>query len=261
MPTASPRARSPSCDLPSHPGTPPHGTDEADVGVELSAADVRCAGTSAACPGGLGSDYAGRVLVTTTLRITDRDNDVGAGGGTDPGTVTDVPLEIPAGCTPTAGTQQARRARSRPRSTRCCPGAVKEGDRSIWQTGPVELHDAGPNGTRLWVGVPVELRGRRRAAVHAAGRVHPVVGSRSRQCRQSAVRSNSADCRLPTADTPTYPSSPLRSSRCAGVPGGPRTRCRCPGRSRCSRACRRRRRGSMSSPSPPKTRSLPVSGP
>ena len=91
--------------LPSRPGNPSTPADEADVGFELSATDVRCAGTSTACPGGLGSDYAGRVLVATTLRITDRDNDVGAGGGSDPGTVTDVPLEVPAGCTPTAGTQ------------------------------------------------------------------------------------------------------------------------------------------------------------
>ena len=47
--------------------------------VPLSATDVRCAATGAGCPGGLGTDYAGQVLVTTTLRITDRDNDVGTG--------------------------------------------------------------------------------------------------------------------------------------------------------------------------------------
>src|SRR4029079_16155475 len=42
-----------------HPGSPSTGAAEADVGFELSATDVRCAATTAACPGGLGSDYAG----------------------------------------------------------------------------------------------------------------------------------------------------------------------------------------------------------
>ena len=115
---------------------------------------MRCAGTSAACPGGLGSDYAGRVLVATTLRITDRDNDVGAGGGSDPGTVTDVPLEIPAGCAPTAGTQTGATCALTTTVDSVLPGAVKEGDRSIWQMGPVELHDAGPNGSGYGSGCP-----------------------------------------------------------------------------------------------------------
>ncbi len=156
------------------PGDPTTGTDEADVGVELSATDVRCAGTNTACPGGLGSDYAGRVLVSTTLRITDRDNDVGAGGGTDPGTVTDVPLEIPAGCTPTAGTQSGATCAITTTVDAVLPGAVKEGDRSIWQTGPVELHDAGPNGSGYGSGCPSSCGDGDEAAVHAAGRVHSV---------------------------------------------------------------------------------------
>ena len=31
---------------------------------------------------------------------------------------------------------------------------MKEGDRSIWQMGPVELHDAGPNGSGYGAGCP-----------------------------------------------------------------------------------------------------------
>ena len=51
--------------------------DEADVARGAwRASDVRCAAANAACPGGAGSDFAGRVLMHTTVRITDRDNGV-----------------------------------------------------------------------------------------------------------------------------------------------------------------------------------------
>ena len=136
------------------PGNASTPADEADVGFELSATDVRCAVTSAACPGGLGSDYAGRVLVATTLRITDRDNDVGVGGGSDPATVTDVPLEVPADCSPTAGTQSGATCALTTTLDSVLPGAVTEGDRSIWQMGPVALHDAGPDGAGYGAGCP-----------------------------------------------------------------------------------------------------------
>ena len=119
------------------------------------------------------------MLVATTLRITDRDNDVGAGGGSDPATVTDVPLEVPADCTPTAGTQSGATCALTTTVDSVIPGAVKERDRSIWQLGRIELRDAGPNGTGYGSGVPAELRGRRRSSLHAAGSVHSVVASRS----------------------------------------------------------------------------------
>jgi hypothetical protein len=136
---------------PGNASTPP---DEADVGFELSATDVRCAGASAACPGGLGSDYTGRVLVATTLRITDRDNDVGVGGGSDPATATDLPLEVPADCSVTARTQTGATCALTTTLDSVLPGVVKEGDRAIWQMGRVALHDAGPNGTGYGAGCP-----------------------------------------------------------------------------------------------------------
>jgi hypothetical protein len=135
-------------------GDPSTQADEADVGFQLGATDVRCAGSGAACPGGLGSDYAGRVLMTTTLRITDRDNDVAGGGGSDPATVTDVPLEVPADCTPTAGTQAGATCALTTTLDSVMPGVVKEGDRSVWQMGRIELRDAGPNGTGYGAGCP-----------------------------------------------------------------------------------------------------------
>jgi hypothetical protein len=138
-----------------HPGNASTPTiDEADVGLELSATDVRCAATNAVCPGGRGSDYEGRVLVSTVLRITDRDNDVAAGGGSDPATVADVPLEIPAGCTPTAGTETGATCAVTTTVDSVLPGAVKEGDRAIWQMGRIDLRDAGPNGAGYGSGCP-----------------------------------------------------------------------------------------------------------
>jgi hypothetical protein len=128
--------------------------DESDVGIQLSATDVRCAAAVAACSGGFGSDYTGRVLAATTLRITDRDNDMNSGGGSDPATVTDLPLQVPADCAPTAGTQSGATCTVTTTVDSVIPGAVKERDRSIWQMGRIELRDAGPNGTGYGSGCP-----------------------------------------------------------------------------------------------------------
>jgi hypothetical protein len=135
-------------------GDPSNAVEDADVKFELSATDVLCAGTSAACPGGRGSDYDGRLLVRTTLRITDRDNDVVAGGGSDQATVSDVPLEVPAACTPTPSGQTGSTCDLTTTLDSVLPGIAKEGDRSIWQMGRIEVFDAGPNGTGFGSGCP-----------------------------------------------------------------------------------------------------------
>ena len=74
-------------------------------------------------------------------------------------TVTDVPLEVPADCTPTAGTQSGATCALTTTLDSVMPGVVKEGDRAIWQMGRVELRDAGPNGTGYGSGCPQNLRG------------------------------------------------------------------------------------------------------
>ena len=94
------------------------------------------------------------MLVTTTLRVTDRDNDVGTGGGSDAATGTDVPLEVPADCTVTAGTQTGATCALTTTLDSVLPGVVKESDRAIWQMGRIELRDAGPNGTGYGAGCP-----------------------------------------------------------------------------------------------------------
>jgi hypothetical protein len=116
------------------PGDPATPADEADVRVSLSATDVRVRSDL--------SDYAGGVKVATSVRITDRGNAPAAGGGTDPATVADLPLEIPAGCAGTAASQVGGTCDLVTTIDSVLPGAVREGDRAIWQMGRVEVLDA-----------------------------------------------------------------------------------------------------------------------
>jgi Subtilase family/FG-GAP-like repeat len=131
-----------------NPNTP---EDEADVGISIDVTDVRCAVTNAACPSGQGSDYTGRLLATSTVRITDKFN--GPSQEQD-GTVIDTRLEIPFGCTTTAGTGIGAHCAVNTTMDALLPGAVVEGERAVWQTGAVEIQDAGPNGTGYGNGCP-----------------------------------------------------------------------------------------------------------
>jgi hypothetical protein len=122
-------------------GDPSTTADEADVRLALRATDVRCATPAAACAGDAGSDYTGGVTVATTVRITDRNSDIASGGGSDPATVTDLPLTVPAGCAATAAAQTGGTCDLATTIDSVLPGAVTEGDRAIWQLGRVEVLD------------------------------------------------------------------------------------------------------------------------
>jgi hypothetical protein len=132
-------------------GNPATEDDEADVGIAIDIKDVRCAGTSAGCSAGPGSDYAGRLLATSMLRITDRYN---GSSGKEEGTVVDTPLEVPFLCTTTAGVHIGARCTVNTTMDSLLPGAVVEGKRAVWQTGAIEVSDAGPNGNGYGSGCP-----------------------------------------------------------------------------------------------------------
>ena len=132
-------------------GNPSTTADEADVGIGIDITDVRCRQTNTACPSGQGSDYAGRLLASSTLRITDKGN--GPDEDQD-GTVVDTQLEIPFTCVTTAGTQTGAHCAVSTTVDALLPGAVNEGNRAIWQTGAVTVSDAGPNGTGYDAGCP-----------------------------------------------------------------------------------------------------------
>jgi hypothetical protein len=126
-------------------------TDEADVKIDFSSTDVRCAGTSAICPGGQGSDYTGKLLGRVTLRITDQ----ASGPGADQqGTVMDRPLEMPATCVGTGDATIGSHCALSTTVDALLPGAVLEEKRTIWELEQVVVRDAGPNGTGYDAGCP-----------------------------------------------------------------------------------------------------------
>jgi glucose/arabinose dehydrogenase len=122
--------------LPGDPGTP---ADEADVSARLYLDDVRRRSD--------GADYTGELRVRVATRITDKDNPPPAGaGGLPDGTVADGSLEFDAPCSasPAAGTGAT--CSTTTSVDAIAPGAVNEGNRSIWQLGRVEVYDGGPDG-------------------------------------------------------------------------------------------------------------------
>ena len=133
------------------PGIPSTPADEADVGVTINITDVRCSGTTAACPSGQGSDYNGKLLAAALLRITDKRN---GPSQSEDGTVADTQLEVPFNCTTTADTGVGATCAVATTIDALLPGAVAEGKRAIWGLGAVTISDSGPNGTGYGAGCP-----------------------------------------------------------------------------------------------------------
>jgi hypothetical protein len=118
-------------------GDPATPANEADVGVSVSLTDVRRSS--------LLTDYTGEIRETTTLRITDRRSGPG-GNGTDDATMVDLPLSVDVTCSATADTAVGAACSIETAVNALVPGAVREGDRAIWELGPVEVYDGGPDG-------------------------------------------------------------------------------------------------------------------
>jgi hypothetical protein len=131
-------------------GNPASPANEADVLVAINVTDVRCRTTNAACPGGQYSDYLGKLLATSKLRITDKFN---GPSQTEDGTVTDTDLEIPITCAATPASIGAECGVTTTVNT-LIPGAVLEEKRAIWQLAQISIKDAGPNGTGYGSGCP-----------------------------------------------------------------------------------------------------------
>jgi TolB protein len=123
-------------------GNPATPADEADFVISLDVTDVRCAAANAACPGGALSDFSGQVLVTASVRLSDRLN-----GPTVTGTAQDFAVRAPATCAATPDPDVGSTCALATTMESIVPGAVAEGSRAIWQTTTVEVYDPGPNGT------------------------------------------------------------------------------------------------------------------
>ena len=119
--------------LTGNPSAPP---DDADIAISVSITDVRNH------PGG--SDYSGRLLVTSTLKITDNAN---AAERPEPATTQEGAFQFPVQCSVTAETTRGGTCNLTTTYDALIPGAVTERQRAIWALNQVQVKDAGPNGT------------------------------------------------------------------------------------------------------------------
>jgi hypothetical protein len=89
------------------------------------------------------SDYAGELRANQTLRITDRQNGVDEA---EPGTVQDVDLPVDVQCNVTASTSIGSTCAVNTSANAVIPGSVPGSTRAIWQLGPAQVFDGGPDG-------------------------------------------------------------------------------------------------------------------
>jgi hypothetical protein len=108
--------------------------DQQDVKIDASVNAVRCTGTSGGCTGA-GATYAGKLLFSTGLRITDRLNTPVQ----EPATVSDTPFRFGMQCA-TGNCSISTTADA------VYPGLVQELKRAVWQLGQIEVLDGGPDG-------------------------------------------------------------------------------------------------------------------
>jgi hypothetical protein len=116
------------------PGTP---ADEADVKFEFSMTDVRRQTTGF-------PDYTGDLDANFTFRLTDRT--VGAGAVAT--TLVDASINpfFVVSCAATASTTIGSTCSGTTTAEAVLPGLVKEGARTIWQMGEIDIADGGPDG-------------------------------------------------------------------------------------------------------------------
>ncbi len=116
--------------------------DEADIGVNVTATDVRKRSDS--------TDYTGKLLLATTLRITDT---VNGSAQRVPATVQDAVTSIPLDCTATGGPNGAVCSVSSTMDT-LVPNFSREGKLTLFSLLSVELKDAGADGNVIVAGCP-----------------------------------------------------------------------------------------------------------
>ena len=117
-----------------------------DVLIDATITDVRCGAGVSACGtanSADGPDYTGELPATYQLRITDKFN--GTGGAT-PATVTDTSFPVAITCAETASASIGGRCAVSTSANAVVPGSVQSAKRAIWELGPVQVLDGGPDG-------------------------------------------------------------------------------------------------------------------
>jgi hypothetical protein len=115
------------------PGNTATTADEADVRLAVSVTDVRN-------KAGL-TDYTGQLKTTTDMRIIDRDS-----GPDLTGVTTDQPYSFTVPCTTTASTSIGSACSISTTADALVPNTIKEGVRTIWQLGTIDVFDGGSDG-------------------------------------------------------------------------------------------------------------------
>jgi hypothetical protein len=116
-------------------GDPSTPADEADVALSASSTDVRLRS-------GLG-DYAGELQARIALQITDRASGT---GGDEPATVQSIDFRFAVPCATTVSPSVGSTCGVNTTADALAPGTVKEGARTMWQLGQVQLYDGGADG-------------------------------------------------------------------------------------------------------------------
>jgi hypothetical protein len=119
--------------LAGNPGTP---ADEADVAITTSITDVRKVSNPS-------TDYTGELDGEWSIRITDKLSGV---SHTEGATMSILPLAFPVPCTATGDTTIGGTCALATTADALTAGMVREGARSNWELGEIDLNDGGPDG-------------------------------------------------------------------------------------------------------------------
>jgi hypothetical protein len=122
-----------------------------DVQLSATVNDVLCRATNPACPNGPLSDFAGKVLIKATLRLTDKYNGSPA---VESATVQDFDVQMPVQCVATSLINTGGDCSATLSVNAAYPGAVNVGQRATWQIEKLQVLDPGPNGTGFGSGCP-----------------------------------------------------------------------------------------------------------
>jgi hypothetical protein len=124
--------------FPGLPGPPPDNS----IGWRVNITDVRCAAAGAGCEAP-GADYAGSVEVRFRSQITDHNNNVDPGGGTDPATVQPFDFGFPVMCTMTSDPSIGSTCSRTIHYIEELFLYIHDGRRTLWEAGQIQIWDGG----------------------------------------------------------------------------------------------------------------------
>jgi acid phosphatase type 7 len=126
------------------------GCGGSDLGVRASLTDVRCQSGVATCDSTPnltgGADYTGELELDLSVRLTDKDNAVAPGVGTDPATVEGFTFPATISCQATVDVLIGAQCELSTSANALMPGSVADGTRANWQLDQIKVDDAGPDG-------------------------------------------------------------------------------------------------------------------